>query len=497
MNVALSYEPWDQYLAALNAGGGATSTPTTKNPGQSVFASGTPSNIGAMVPHQEAVSSYNPSTKSTMVYQQTKGGASMSDYVNQALADRQQAMAAAQITADRQAQGLTGMETAVGNATSGTRTRAKESKERMDPMVMDAMNQGIADVQKTRAFVEGLVPKAEARRAEALQATEALRQESLSAVAANKAAGLGEFDDKTANTIQLQRQSIMSSRNTQREEIMAAARQNGLDVNSPEVQDQLRQLDMDTSGTIGNMASQIAVTHNQTRAQLRQSYDQLDANLRSTEDQLAASVRTEEDKYVGLTESSVSQQMLAADSLTANIRNAALGELASLEQSYAQSMLAADQMELQGASAIADYLRNMDTFLFPLADLVGDLADMTSSLNTAAQQSAMGMNMQLGIRTPSSTALNPLSSMSASTSAGKDIYGRALRSTQPTIKAGSVGGQVGQFDQFNPFSYSQGKTGLKANPGTVDATGNLGSYISANPFAQMPSSYSGTTAWSW
>jgi len=271
-----------------------------------------------------------------------------------------------------------------GQAGEEQRTRAAKSAEALRSGLAERtgrVRESLASAEEAAAV---LGPQAEQRRQEALAASEQRRVEALREAEQMKQEALQGFSDDTAMAIQSQRATLRANLKQQKERILSEAAARGMDPDSPEVQQQMFQVEMAGIEQLGQLANQAALAYNDARSKLRLAYDDMATRMRGLEDQLSRVARTEADKYVGLSQAQGAQIRMQVAQVNESLEMAAQQEHRAFEQMLSQNMLAADQLELAGAESMADFVRNWDIAMAPMAPIISLAASMTSDLKQRA-----------------------------------------------------------------------------------------------------------------
>jgi len=273
------------------------------------------------------------------------------DVVRAQLADREAIIQAAQVKTGREEEGKKTLQEALGGIESGLGLAA-ETRGR----VMGAAEEGFAaqlgGLEATRQFIEGLPALASARAEETLEEIDARRTEALN-----------EFRDNTAQDLQIQRQSVDTNLQQQISQIEADARRRGMDPRTDrETQMRIKEARRAADGQLGTMATALGSSYNQHMSALRQSYDEMStqaseffADLQKGVEMGSAELLQRSDEARRMTDSLRIQSQLAA------------------EQGYQMILNDASRLKLQGSALLADYLRDMSSFFFPIADYIDEI----------------------------------------------------------------------------------------------------------------------------
>lgn len=423
-----------------------------------------------MLPTQEVWQSKNPNAAGTALLTRYSGGTQPGDVLGAMRADAGEFNRQAGEMRAARDQGLGALDPFVsGEATAGAKERAGESAERLTTGLQERTGRARESIGDAREAAQALGPEAEQRREEALAAQEQHRVEALQEAERMKEEALQDYSDDTAIAIQSQRATLGANLNSQKRQVLDQAARQGLGPDSPEVQQQLRQLDMEGSQQLGQLAGQAALQYNDTRTKLRMTHDEMSTRIRGLQDQLSATVRADADKYTGLSQSQGAQLMGQVAQLSEGLEMAAQQEYRATEQLRAQNELAADQLRLAGAEGMANFVNNWEYAMAPMAPIVALAAQMTADLN---QQAGLGaMSVASGI-TPSVGAMDIMSS--GGSPAGSSYTAANRIGERPgTVQGGSPTSppQSSFWQTGTPQTASGGTQNLPWYGGDVDPAG--------------------------
>ena len=395
------------------------------------------------------------------------GGATGEDALQSMMSDRNEALQKIAEMEKARREGM-GIALQTPQRASDLRDEAKSQRTSLGGKTDEALSRGREGIAGAQAQADLLGPAAEARRAEALQEAMTFRQENLLDAETKKTQALTEFKDDTASAVEMQRTGAMQQFASARDDIINRAAQQGMSPDSPEVQAQLNRAKLGTFQQLGSMAIQGQLAYNDARSKLTATYDDFGLRARAFSDQLAATTRMEEDKYVGLTQQSAAQMSTQLAEMTSSLEMAAVQESRLQEQQTSALLLAADQFELAGSQTIADYMRNYQIAMAPLAPILSLAASINQEALAANATSIAAVSSGAGATTPSSQQLmggwkfgagsgqgaggnTPVTAPNAGTTPGS-----VATTTPPSTGAGSVtsGGQ--QLGMGGPYDMQGG-----------------------------------------
>ena len=377
---------------------------------------------------------------------------SAEDLVQSAILDRAQGLEAQARQRKQENQAQAQYEQGVQKVVGGARERAGELGSAVMGRMQPYQEANAANLDEIRQTARYLPVQAQQLSEQNTQAAEALKQ-----------ATRDEYQDSTAASMQEARIGVMSNLDNQRQQLIAAASQQGLNASDPTVQAQIKQLEAGASIELGRMAAQTFTHYNDSVASMNQYYDSMITNVRQqgATGEMGASVN----KLSGLVQ---------AQRLEQDVNAFYESSIQATERLQTQIQMQADQWELQGYGDVANMMRDKTIAYSPIAPIVamaftlgeGEATTSGASLLPGVnQQGVLGSDFRNGIM---------------GGGGGGDVSG-ALTSApaakpKQAAKAAKQGGGDDFASSFNVMNSQQGSSGGQQDfPfNTVDRPNYLG-----------------------
>ena len=283
---------------------------------------------------------------------------------------------------------------ALGSALGGKQEilgAGEEFRTRMLTSLEEGLQPGREATGKAMDAARALAPDAVAQQEALLARSEERRARTMDDIRADQATAMASYENMTDATMEAQSASIMRGLDNEIQDIVDKARSNeGLDVNDPVVQGRIAKARAQARSTMGTVAGQVSVNYNNTVAQIRMDYDKIEASMAGMQDQLVGAADIEGVRVAGAAAVSGVQLQAQLSALVSQIDALGVQETRAIEQQRLQSVINANLYDLQGQTAYANYLRNMESFVNPIADIILYAAELSKPKKETAYPGGIG-----------------------------------------------------------------------------------------------------------